>query len=95
MHLTYDHTLTHHRGPWDCGTPVNLWGPSQIRLKGCLASVSMLEELNETSFQMKDAMDVSFKELKLNMDNVLKSHLIYKNPSLTIVHTKTNKTTTK
>ena len=55
----------------------------------------MLEESNGTIFQMKDTMDVSFKELQLNMDNVLKSHVIYKNPSLKIVHTKTNETTAK
>ena len=29
----------------------------------------MLEESNETIFQMKDAMYFSFKELQLNMDN--------------------------
>ena len=97
MHLTYDHT--HHRGPCDCGSPVILGGASEARhslaRKDSKRLLSMLEELNETSFQMKDAMDVSFKELKLNMDNVLKSHVIYKNPSLKIVHTKTNKTTAK
>ena len=38
----------------------------------------MLEESNETIFQMKDAMYFSFKELQLNMDNWLKSHVIYK-----------------
>ena len=38
----------------------------------------MLKELNETIFQMKDAMDFSFKELQLNMDSILKSHVIYK-----------------
>ena len=30
---------------------------------------TMLEELNETIFQMKDAKYFSFKELQLNMDN--------------------------
>ena len=49
----------------------------------------MLEELNETIFQMKDAMNVSFKELQLNMDNVLKSHVIYKKLGLKTVHTET------
>ena len=53
---------------------------------------TILEESNETIFQMKDAMDVSFKELQLNMDNVLKSHVIYKMPSLNTVHTETNET---
>ena len=48
---------------------------------------TMLEELNETIFQLKDAMDFSFRELQLNMDNVLKS--------LKILHTKTNETTAK
>ena len=38
----------------------------------------MLEESNETIFQMKDAMYFFFKELQLNMDNWLKSHVIYK-----------------
>ena len=52
----------------------------------------MLEESNETIFQMKDAMDVSVKELQLNMDNVLKSHVIYKKSSLKTVHTETNGT---
>ena len=37
-------------------------------------------------------MDVSFKELLLNVDNVLKSHVIYKKPSLKTVHTETNET---
>ena len=41
---------------------------------------------------MKDAMGVSFKELQLNMDNVMKSHVIYKIPSLKTVHTETNET---
>ena len=41
---------------------------------------------------MKDAMDVFSKELQLNMDNVLKSHVIYKNLSLKTVHTETNET---
>ena len=44
---------------------------------------------------MKDAMDASFKELQLNMDNVLKSHVIYKKPSLKTVHTETNDTIVK
>ena len=35
----------------------------------------MLEESNETIFQMKDAMYFFFKELQLNMDNWLKSHV--------------------
>ena len=52
----------------------------------------MLEESNETIFQMKEAMYVSFKELQLNMDNVLKSHVIYKKPSLKTVHNETNET---
>ena len=30
---------------------------------------TILEELNETIFQMKDAKYFSFKELQLNMDN--------------------------
>ena len=38
----------------------------------------MLEESNETIFQMKDAMYFFFKELQLIMDNWLKSHVIYK-----------------
>ena len=41
---------------------------------------------------MKDAMDISFKELQINIDNVLKSHIIYKKPSLKTVHTETNET---
>ena len=36
----------------------------------------MLEESNETIFQMKDAMYFFIKELQLNMDNWLKSHVI-------------------
>ena len=40
----------------------------------------MLEESNETIFQMEKAMNISFKELQLNMDNVLKSHVIFKSP---------------
>ena len=52
----------------------------------------MLEKWNETIFQMKDTMDVSFKELQLNIDSILKSHVIYKKPSLKTVHTETNKT---
>ena len=43
---------------------------------------TMLEESNETIFQMKDAKYFSFKELQLNMDNWLKSHIIYKKHSL-------------
>ena len=45
---------------------------------------TMLEESNETIFQIKEAMYFSFKELQLNinMDNVLKSHVIYNKPSL-------------
>ena len=53
---------------------------------------TILEELNETIFQMKDAKYFSFKELQLNMDNWLKSHIIYKKHSLKTVHTETNKT---
>ena len=53
---------------------------------------TMLEESNETIFQMKDAKYFSFKELQLNMDNWLKSHIIYKKHSLKTVHTETNKT---
>ena len=52
----------------------------------------MLEESNKTIFQIKDAMDVSFKELQLNMHNVLKSYVIYKKPRLNTVHTETNET---
>ena len=52
----------------------------------------MLEESNETIFQMKEAMYVSFQELQLNLDNVLKSHVIYKKPSLKTVHNETNET---
>ena len=52
----------------------------------------MLEESNETIFQMKDAKYFPFKELQLNMDNRLKSHIIYKKHSLKTVHTGTNKT---
>ena len=52
----------------------------------------MLEESNETIFQMKDAKYFSFKELQLNMDNRLKSRIIYKKHSLKTVHTETNKT---
>ena len=51
---------------------------------------TMLEETNETIFQIKDAIDVSFKELQLNMDNISKSHVIYKKPSLKTIHTETN-----
>ena len=41
-------------------------------------------------------MDFSFKELQLNMDNVLKIHVIYKKkPSLMTVHTETNETIVK
>ena len=46
----------------------------------------MLEESNETIFQMKDAMYFSFKELQLNMDNWLKSHVIYKKQSKDCPH---------
>ena len=53
---------------------------------------TMLEESNETIFQMKEAMYVSFKELQLNMDKVLKSHVIYNKPSLKTIHNETNKT---
>ena len=53
---------------------------------------TMLEESKETVYQIKDAMDVSIKELQVNMDNVLKSHVIYKKPSLKTVHTETNET---
>ena len=53
---------------------------------------TMLEESNKTVFQMKDAMDVSFKELQLNMDSVLKSHVLYKKPSLKTFRTETNQT---
>ena len=42
----------------------------------------MLEESNKIIFQIKDAMEFSFKELQLNMDNVLKSYVIYKKPSV-------------
>ena len=52
----------------------------------------MLEESNRIIFQIKDAMYVSFKELQLNMDNVLKSYVIYKKPRLKTVHTETNET---
>ena len=52
----------------------------------------MLEESNETIFQMKDAKYFSFKELQLNMDNWLKSHIIYKKHILKTVHAETNKT---
>ena len=53
---------------------------------------TMLEESNRIVFQIKDAMDFSFKELQLNMDNVLKSNIIYKKPRLKTVHTETNET---
>ena len=46
----------------------------------------MLEESNETIFQMKDAMYFSFKELQLNMNNWLKSHVIYKKQSKDCPH---------
>ena len=36
--------------------------------KGLKSLPTMLEESNETIFQMKDAMYFSFKELQLNMD---------------------------
>ena len=52
----------------------------------------MLEESNETILQMKDAKYFSFKKLQLNMDNWLKSHIIYKKHSLKTVHAETNKT---
>ena len=55
----------------------------------------MNEELNETIFQMKNTMDVSFKVLQLNMDNVLKSHVIFKNPSLRKAHTRQTKPLSK
>ena len=53
---------------------------------------TVLEESNEAIFQMKDAFDVSFKELQLNIDSVLKIHVIYKKPSLKAVQTETNET---
>ena len=37
--------------------------------KGLTSLPIMLEESNETIFQMKDAMYFFFKELQLNMDN--------------------------
>ena len=40
-------------------------------------------------------MDVSFKELQLNMDIVLKSQVIYKKPNLETVHIETNETIVK
>ena len=53
---------------------------------------TVLEESNETFFQMKGARDVFFKELQLNMDNVLKSHVIYKKRSLKTVQNETHET---
>ena len=41
---------------------------------------------------LEDAMDVSFKELQLNMHNVLKRYVIYKKPRLNTVNTETNET---
>ena len=38
--------------------------------KGLKSLPTMLEESNETIFQMKDAMYFSFKELQLNMDYI-------------------------
>ena len=40
--------------------------PKRLQLK---EAATMLEESNETIFQMKDAKYFSFKELQLNMDN--------------------------
>ena len=52
----------------------------------------MLADSNETNLQLKDAMDVSFKELQLNINSILKSHIIHQKPSLKTVHTETTET---
>ena len=41
-----------------------------IARKGLKSLPTMLEESNETIFQMKDAIYFSFKELQLNMDYI-------------------------
>ena len=49
----------------------------------------MLEESNETIFQMKDAMYFSFKELQLNMDYIfgiaIRSNITLHDPFLRII----------
>ena len=49
-----------------------LWEPEKTQ-RGCLPC-------------LKDAMNVSFKELLLNMDNVLKSNIIYNKKSPVLIH---------
>ena len=57
--------------------------------KGLKSLPTMLEESNETIFQMKDAMYFSFKELQLNMDYIfciaIRSNITLHDPFLRII----------
>ena len=57
--------------------------------KGLKSLPTMLEESNETIFQMKDAMYFSLKELQLNMDYIfciaIRSNITLHDPFLRII----------
>ena len=55
--------------------------------KGLTSLPIMLEESNETIFQMKDAMYFFFKELQLNIGGIVQNILYFMDGSLSIAVT--------